>query len=121
MHHCAIDDALHDRGFKKTHPRHRIIELFHTPRLWSVRAIRKHLHDVAQATIYRTLAMLQKEGIIVPVRTGGEETAFERAGQEHHDHRMCRDCHIVACIPCPVPSLANHSLEIQGACASCAR
>ncbi|MBI1907904.1 transcriptional repressor [Candidatus Uhrbacteria bacterium] len=120
MHHCAIDDALHDRGLKKTHPRHRIIELFHEPRLWCARALRKRLHDVGQNTIYRTLRLLIQEGIIVPVAAQDGHTHFARADQPHHDHLACTKCHVTSCLPCPVPKLQSHTLSLSGLCASCA-
>lgn len=119
MHHCAIDDELHGRGLKKTHPRHRIVELFQKPQLWSARTIAKHLHDVGQATIYRTLRTLQREGVITTVRTSDEDATYERADQQHHDHLVCSNCHVIECLPCPAPKLPTHTLELQGNCSSC--
>lgn len=118
MHHCDIDDQLHGHGLKKTHPRHRIIELFRTPQLWSVRMLKQQLHDVGQSTIYRTVHLLLSEGVITQTSTHNGEEAFELT-RDHHDHLACSNCHTTSCLPCPIPSLQQHTLELKGVCASC--
>lgn len=120
MHNCSIDDDLHARGLRKTHPRHRIIELFHRPQLWSARGLGQELHDVGQTTIYRTLRLLVAEGVILPVKEKNGEESFERAAQDHHDHQVCNSCQVVECLPCPIPTIDNHALELQGTCTACA-
>lgn len=119
MHHCSIDDQLHGKGLKKTHPRHRIIELFQAPRLWSIRTLKQQLHDVGQATIYRTLRLLLREGVIMQTRSHAGEESFELT-REHHDHLACTTCDTTTCLPCPIPSLQQHVLELQGTCKTCA-
>lgn len=116
MHNCRIDQALHDRGLYKTHPRHRIVELFHDNRTWSAYQLEKKLHDVARATIFRTLRLLIKEKAIEKIDDGH----FERTGQPHHDHLHCDQCDAVECLPCPVPEFKKkHTLRISGACRTC--
>lgn len=119
MHHCSIDDALHDRGLKKTHPRHRIIELFHEPRVWSARTLQAKLHDVGRATVYRNLRTLMQEHVITPVAGYDGEESYELQTTVHHDHVTCKKCHAVECLPCPIPNMNEHTLQLNGLCSTC--
>lgn len=120
MHNCRIDKALHDRGLYKTHSRHRIFELFHDDRPWSARQLEKKLHDVARATIFRTLRLLLKEKAIKKIEGDDNHAYFERTGQPHHDHLTCDSCAAVECLPCPVPELKKkHILNVSGTCRTC--
>lgn len=120
IHHCRIDDELHDRGLSKTTPRHQIIELFEENRPWSAQTIGIKIHSIARTTIYRTLRILEKKGYIVPIASHGDRAVYERAGQPHHDHARCTSCDLVACLPCPIPELSTpHVLEVQKVCSSC--
>lgn len=118
MHHCAIDDQLHDRGLKKTHSRHRIIELFYMPRLWSFDALQHKLHDISRATIYRNIQLMLRENFITKTTNHRGEELFELT-QDHHDHLACKKCHTTSCLPCPIPTIKQHTLELQGVCTSC--
>lgn len=119
MHHCAIDDQLHGKGLKKTHPRHRILELFLQPRLWSIQELQKALHDVSTASIYRNVRVLLDEGVITANETQSER--YERVTTEHHDHLACASCKAIRCLPCPIPQIASHNLQLKGVCASCTK
>lgn len=120
MHNCRIDQSLHDRGLYKTHPRHRIIELFHDNRPWSAVQLEERLHDVARSTIFRTLRLLMKEKTIERLEKHGDGVYFERTDQPHHDHFACDNCNLVECVPCPIPNLTKkHLLEISGRCRMC--
>lgn len=120
MHRCSIDEDLQGLGLYKTNPRHQILELFHVDRPWSAQEIAVKIHAIGRSTIYRTLRLLVKEGVIVPLHAHGDHTFYERAGQAHHDHLQCQRCTKVECLPCPVPQLTQeHVLEVAGTCRAC--
>lgn len=119
MHDCAIDHALADKGLRKTTDRHRILELFTANRTWTAAAAQKKLGNVDLSTVYRNLRTLVREGLLSVADIPGTEEHFEHPPAAHHDHLACRRCAAVECLPCPVPSLAAHTLQINGLCAAC--
>lgn len=48
-------------------------------------------HKADQATVYRTLELLQKLGIVYSSQVHGQ-TVFELAGEVPHHHLVCRNC-----------------------------
>ncbi len=95
---------------------------------------------VPVSSIYRTLAVLEAAGVVVPHLGAKGLTRFELAEwlTGHHHHLVCLDCGSVADVEIPAPkeesvrmlvseiaALASfdpmdHALEIEGRCARCA-
>lgn len=119
MHSCHIEETLAKRGLRKTADRHRILELFEETRAWTASEIAKRVRGPDLSTIYRNLQAFLTEELIVEAHSHDGEARYELAGRPHHDHLACARCHSVACIPCPVPTLATHHLELAGTCGSC--
>ncbi len=71
------------------------------------------------ATIYRNLGLFKKIGFITPVIIHGNKIYFEKNNTKHHDHLVCENCSTPECIPCPVPKLKKHLLELRGLCPQC--
>lgn len=119
MHSCHIEEALGKRGLRKTADRHRILELFEETRTWTASEIAKRVRGADLSTVYRNLQTLCAEALIVATHSHDGEARYEAAGRPHHDHVTCAKCDTLSCIPCPVPKLPTHNLELAGVCDSC--
>lgn len=87
---------------------------------------------VGLATVYRTLGLLEGEGVIDSIAHGPSELCYRWCGDEHHHHLVCSRCHrVVELGECELdPWLdrlsaehgfvaTNHRLEVAGLCADC--
>lgn len=55
--------------------------------------MRKKKQRVSRATIYRTLELLEKSGLIRKAKLGETEAYYERThGRHHHEHMKCTEC-----------------------------
>ena len=55
--------------------------------------LRERDHRISRATIYRTLDLLVKSGLVADLDLGDGHTSFEHVyGHEHHDHLICTRC-----------------------------
>ncbi|MDD5127081.1 MAG: Fur family transcriptional regulator [Dehalococcoidales bacterium] len=93
---------------------------------------RKH-PEVGRVTVYRTLEILVRLGLICEVHTGGKEHNFIlRAREDHHHHLVCSGCgRVVDFASCHLERLERklsretgftideHMLEIHGRCPQC--
>ena len=61
-------------------------------------AVRARLPDVAESTIYRTLAALEDLGVVAHVHLGHGPSTFHLTGQAHR-HLICRSCQSVIEVP----------------------
>lgn len=84
-------------------------------------------------TIYRTLASLEKAGLIQRCDFGDGTARYELAGKNHHHHHVvCRQCRQIEVLDdCALENLnrvpqklgytdISHSLEFFGLCPACA-
>ncbi len=88
---------------------------------------------ISKATIYRTLALLVKSGLLREVIFGERHAHYEHVyGHEHHDHLVCNDCgKIIEFTELRIEKLQDevckknkfkadsHRLQIQGLCEDC--
>src|SRR5437764_13611000 len=90
---------------------------------------------ISRATVYRTLELLVKSGLVRRVHLGEDHYHYEHVrGDSHHDHLVCTACGSV--IEFNDPELEQrqleicarkkftptfHNLQILGICASCHR
>ncbi|MGQ3686016.1 MAG: Fur family transcriptional regulator [Candidatus Loosdrechtia sp.] len=88
---------------------------------------------ISKATIYRTLALLVKSGLLREVIFGERHAHYEHIyGHEHHDHLVCNSCGKIIEFSEPrIEKLQNevcknkkfkpesHRLQIQGLCEDC--
>ena len=89
------------------------------------------LPQLGLATVYRTVALLQRDGRISPVRLPGEEPRFEPVRAKHHHHFSCTNCQRVLELDfCPVHlpagtvlpnglKVQDHHLTLYGLCDLC--
>lgn len=89
---------------------------------------RRKVPSLGLATVYRNLKNLQEEGFLVPVALPGEPPRYERAGQAHHHHFLCRVCgRVYELLGCDL-TLAHlppgfqaeaHEVTVYGRCPGC--
>lgn len=81
-----------------------------------------------QATVYRNLNLLVKNGWLIRIAHPEAGSLYERAGRGHHHHFYCRSCSCVFELPgCPLPDYhgpagyvtEGHALFFHGLCREC--
>jgi Fur family peroxide stress response transcriptional regulator len=92
----AFSEACRHFGVKATHQRTEIYrELGSTnghPDAETIYArVRKRIPAISLDTVYRTLRLLEKEGLISRVGSLGEKTRFD-ANTDRHHHFICSEC-----------------------------
>jgi Fur family ferric uptake transcriptional regulator len=131
-------EKLKAKGHRLTRPRQAILEhLGQVSAPQSATEIRSALKmrrvSVDLVTVYRTMDVLKRLGLVKPVVLREGETLYElvEAGRHHH-HVVCRDCgevsHIEACPLEKVQVLIerttgfridDHAMEFFGMCPQC--
>ena len=48
--------------------------------------------NIGIATVYRTLALLEENGLVSSISLGMQGKKFEIANKPHHDHLICTNC-----------------------------
>ncbi len=95
--------------------------------------LRKDGGDISRATVYRSLDLLVKAGLVRKNSLGSSHANYEAArGNEHHDHLICLGCNAVLEFFRPDLEalqericdhhgykLVHHSLQIFGLCPAC--
>ena len=129
---------LQDEGYLVTRQRRRIAEvIFTTPGHLSVEDIQDLLRQkkvsASIASIYRTLDVMIKSGLVVQHRFGKRFKRFEAVRKDqHHDHLICTLCgkviefknDTIETLQLRVAKehdffIANHKLDIYGRCGKC--
>jgi Fe2+ or Zn2+ uptake regulation protein len=132
-------DALRGAGLRITRPRRSVVELLeHTETALTAGAIHEALQrrriPIDLASVYRTLAVLETQGLIRRLMTTEgvvrSEPGRDRAGCDHHVR--CRRCGIVRAFACEGAheiyrqaerqagfSIETHALELVGLCDRC--
>jgi Fur family transcriptional regulator, peroxide stress response regulator len=125
-------------GVKATHQRSEIYrELADTkehPDAETIyRRVRKRIPEISLDTVYRTLRLLEKKGLIARVGSLGERTRFDADTDRHH-HFVCIECGFIGDIyneewndfraPRDVRNMGTVNsihVEARGLCKSCQR
>jgi Fe2+ or Zn2+ uptake regulation protein len=118
-----------------TGPRRAILDLLnseHGP--FTIEEVRRRLKTACgdTVTIYRTLATLEKLGLVQRCDFGDGVARYEFNDSEHHHHHViCRRCRhietLAACMGQQVEQMAremgyadvSHTMEVFGVCAAC--
>lgn len=91
---------------------------------------RSLLPRIGRVTVYRTLGLLQAQGLVEALHLGDGRTRYELA-RHHHHHMVCLRCGTLealeACAIEPLEALARsrgfritaHRVELFGYCAGC--
>lgn len=120
---------LTQRGYRVTQARTEVIEALlkhHAP--LSIQSLRE-LVRVDETSVYRTIAMLQKEKLVEEITTQGGVARYALS-HGHHHHVVCTTCKKVAHVACGrkplIPhnvegfaAIRSHELTFYGICMSC--
>lgn len=94
-----IETLLKEKGIRITLPRRVILDLFsksdgHLLAKDIYLNINKKYPDIGLTTVYRTLDLLVRHGIINKLDLGEGQSRYEIAWgfKEHHHHLICSDC-----------------------------
>jgi Fur family transcriptional regulator, ferric uptake regulator len=135
----TVESALHHHGYKVTPQRRTIIESIigshehQTPSAIHER-VKTTYPGIGLVTIYRTLEILEKCGLICETHAGHSCRSYlVRESSGHHHHLICSDCGKVEVFTgCDLDELENklmeksgfkinsHLLEFLGQCRQCA-
>jgi Fur family ferric uptake transcriptional regulator len=91
--------------------------------------VRSEHPGIGQATVYRTMRMLEGVGLVTSSNFGASSARFEAADEDHHDHLICTECgHIVEFMNEDIERLqdeiaerygmvlTSHRMELYGRC-----
>jgi Fur family transcriptional regulator, peroxide stress response regulator len=95
--------------------------------------VRKRIPEISLDTVYRTLRLLEKKGLITRVGSLGEKTRFDANTNRHH-HFVCTGCGFIGDIyneewndiPAPnkvgtMGTVNSIHVELRGLCKTCQR
>ena len=131
-----IQKSLSAAGYRLTKPRQAVIEVIACARRSLSPAevldrARKRDPRIGLATVYRTLEVLQRKGLLDRVRIGNQGYALICAEQGVHFHLVCQRCRSVTEIPATRALtqrlhqsgfvLQQAAIEIVGICPRCRR
>ncbi len=133
------EGRLKERGYRLTKPRRAVLEVLGaepiclTPEEIHRQARRRH-RKLGLVTVYRTLALLEKLGLVQRVHseTGCHSFAAVRSKRSHHHQLICRTCgRVEEFSDCQLGDMLTglhertgfaieaHHLEVIGLCPKC--
>jgi len=133
-----ITSALRQHGYKFTRQRQAVLNVIarspdHLTPAAIYEKVRREYPGIGLVTVYRTLAILAKLGLICEVHAGGNCRSYLiRRPSEHHHHLICSECGVVTSFTdCALDELeerlsqetgfeiGSHLLEFLGQCQNC--
>jgi len=138
--HTIAATRLHDDGQRYTPRRRALVELLaEVDQPLTIPQLLDRRRDMAQSSLYRNLAVLEKAGVVHRIVTSDEFARYELAEHltEHHHHLICDHCGDVADFTVPAAIEADleaavakvarrtgfrvrdHQLDLVGTCARC--
>ncbi len=128
----ASNDAittLQSRGYRVTQARTEVVEVLaktHTPQ--SIQSLCE-IVQVDATSVYRTIAMLKKEGLVEEITTHSGIARYALS-HGHHHHVVCTNCEKVVHVACGkepkaprmvegFATILTHELTFYGLCRSC--
>jgi len=130
----TIDTALKTKGYSSTRVRRRVFEALDNNEPQTMREIISQVHGVDRASVYRTILLFEKLGIVHRIQQGWKyKLELTDQFHPHHHHLSCTNCGKSIDIK-ENPDLEKlllklaaaenfkpsaHQLEIQGLCQSC--
>lgn len=135
-----IASLLKQHGYKLTRQRRTVLNVIalsreHLTPATIYERVRQEHPDIGLVTIYRTLDILARLGLICEVHAGGSCRSYLiRRPSEHHHHLICSDCGtVIDFTDCDLSGLEqrlsqetgfkvdSHLLEFLGQCQNCRR
>jgi Fur family transcriptional regulator, ferric uptake regulator len=137
---AVVRDHLARRGLRRSTRRDLVVETFfaagdHATVEELTARVRARDGDVGQATVYRTLKLLEECGVAAARRFDDGLTRYEPVVERaHHDHLICTSCGAIVEFENPEIELLqlevarrhrfsteSHRMELYGRCATCRR
>ena len=134
---AVLEAALKKRGLRLTTQRFAIAKTFfqtegHLNADDLCTAVRIEPPAIGQATVYRTLKLLEELGLASSSNFGSSSARFEANDGHHHDHLVCTECDtIVEFLNEEIENLqdriaeehgfvlTSHRMELFGLCKNC--
>lgn len=132
-------ELLLDHGIRATRQRLRVLAaLSAEPNDATAQEIFESLrgsgYPIGLATVYRTLALLSRRGVVDALMHRPGEVCYRLCSGEHHHHLTCSECHqVVELGDCELEpwlerlagahgfDVTGHAVEATGICADCRR
>ena len=120
---------IRGRGYKATPQRMAVLRALVAEQHQRLEEIRVRCPDIGLVTLYRTLELLGKLGIVRRLDLG-DGRRYELA-EDHHHHMICESCGDISEFEeCPLDpervslgssefEVRSHSIEVYGQCAEC--
>lgn len=134
----ALETYLKGKGLKLTGPRLTVLKAFlRIERHVSAEDLYQAVHvtdpGIGQATVFRTIKILEDAGLARPAGSAEGAKLYEHAFRhEHHDHLICGSCGKIVEFRSPALEKAQdavyrrygftaraHRLELYGVCPAC--
>jgi len=131
-------EVLRKNGLKNTKQREIILDaIYHSKEHFTPETLHKMLQETHEekigiATVYRTLSLLEGEGMVTSLSFGVNGKKYELGEKEHHDHMICDECgKIIEFYDEEIEKLqdkvaklndfktTNHIMQIHGICREC--
>jgi Fe2+ or Zn2+ uptake regulation protein len=138
--HTTASDRLRADGQRYTTRRRALVEvLADADQPLTIPQLLDQRRDLAQSSVYRNLAVLERAGVVHRIVTSDEFGRFELAEDltRHHHHLICSSCGDVSDFTVPGPvehqletalskvarragfQARGHRLDLVGTCAAC--
>ena len=125
--------VLEDQGYRSTAPRRAIVALLdRKQRGFDAEEINEELPSVGRATVYRTIKMLLKAGVICKLALMDGAPKYSLSRIEHHHHTVCIRCgtvdefrattveRMLRAVGDDIPGeIVGHRMEFYVTCNSC--
>ena len=85
----------------------------HPSAAWIYDRVRIQIPNISLGTVYRNLAALEKEGIIVKVPVGDNREHFD-GDTTPHSHFYCKSCETISDVPFDPSDVLKKAEESQG-------
>jgi Fe2+ or Zn2+ uptake regulation protein len=128
---AEIVSELSHKGYRITKARKAVVKALSTSgQPITIQALRALVEDIDEVSVYRTIAMLVKEGFAEELSLPGEAARYAFS-HGHHHHAVCTSCgwmeHIeciqeglLGKVPASFKSLKSHEVTFYGLCKKCA-
>jgi len=129
-----LQAALHQHGQSLTKPRRAVYAALQGEEPLTVPELIARCSGVDRASVYRTISLFERLGIIQRLQTGWKyKLELSDQFHDHHHHATCLGCgkaevlaedasleaHLSQLARASGFSVARHQLELQGWCADC--
>lgn len=133
----TLCECVRQAGYRLTRPRRLVIEVLadgkgHMTAADIVDAVHEQAPDIGRASVYRTLDLLARLGLVQVSTLGGTATTYILVPSAHHHHLVCTQCReTVEFDECQLADLeqaladqlgfrvVGHLVEIYGICSRC--